>query len=332
HAFVQVQDVRLFGEEASTLTDFSADALDVHQAWVEIGAAADLAGLRVGRQEVWYGGHRLIGTVNWTQQARAFDGARLRLGEEGARARVDAFAFQLSEAASPARSRDAAFLGSYAVVDLEEGRALDLYLLWNREEAGEADTEMGTAGARYVGGSGAIAYRVEGAWQFGDRAGRDVGAWFFGVRAGTSVAGGDGSLTLWYDHLSGDDPSDPDDGVFSTLFATNHKFYGLADLFLDIPSHTAGRGLRDAAIKAAWTPAPRWSVGLDLHHLRVAEDTGLASGHLANEVDLTVGRELTAGARLTGGLSYVGEGDALEPVRGIGESVTFAYVMLDVVF
>ncbi len=30
-----------------------------------------------------------------------------------------------------------------------------------------------------------------------------------------------------------------------TLFATNHKFYGFADLFLNIPRDTAGRGLRD---------------------------------------------------------------------------------------
>lgn len=58
-------------------------------------------------------------------------------------------------------------------------------------------------------------------------------------------------MTLWYDHLSGDD--DPSDGtvrVFDTLFATNHKFYGLADYFLNIPVQTVGRGLQDLALKA----------------------------------------------------------------------------------
>ena len=331
-AFVQLQDVRLFGEETSTLGDFDADAFDVHQAWAELGTDADLVGLRVGRQEAAYGGERLVGAVNWTQQARSFDGARVRIGQAGARARLDAFAFQLAESASAVHEADAAFLGGYGTLDVGSDRSLELYALWNRAEAGDADTDQLTTGLRYVATTGAVEYRVEGALQTGERAGRDVDAWFVGLRAGADVAGGDGRITLWYDHLSGGDPSDDEVGSFSTLFATNHKFYGFADLFLDIPLHTAGRGLRDVAVKGAWFPAERWRVGLDLHHFRVAEDAGLESGHLANETDLTLSYDLGSGARLTGGFSWVAEGDALAPVRGIGEDVTFGYLMLDVPF
>ncbi|NIP78292.1 MAG: alginate export family protein, partial [Gemmatimonadetes bacterium] len=76
---VQVQDVRVWGGELGT-TDPSADGLDLHQGWLELGDAGSGAlSLRVGRQELAYGGERLVGALNWAQQARSFDGARLRL-------------------------------------------------------------------------------------------------------------------------------------------------------------------------------------------------------------------------------------------------------------
>ena len=40
-AFIQIQDVRLWGSEANTLTDFSANGLDVHQAYIDLGRAVD---------------------------------------------------------------------------------------------------------------------------------------------------------------------------------------------------------------------------------------------------------------------------------------------------
>ena len=39
--------------------------------------------------------------------------------------------------------------------------------------------------------------------------------------------------------------------AFDTLYATNHKFYGFQDLFLNLPLSTNGRGLVDTAV-AAW--------------------------------------------------------------------------------
>lgn len=72
-----------------------------------------------------------------------------------------------------------------------------------------------------------------------------------GARLGFDVGTG-GSLTLWYDLLSGDaDPNDGDTKVFDTMFATNHKFYGFADMFLNISVHTGGQGLQDLAVKGS---------------------------------------------------------------------------------
>jgi hypothetical protein len=70
--FLQVQDARTFGEEASTV-DASADRLDLHQGWLELTrptGALELV-LRAGRQELTLGNERLIGPVGWSNTGRS---------------------------------------------------------------------------------------------------------------------------------------------------------------------------------------------------------------------------------------------------------------------
>ena len=329
--FVQLQDVRIWGEESSTAGDFRADGLDLHQGFLQFGAEDAATSLRIGRFEQNYGGQRLIGALDWAQQARAFDGARgrLRIGDG---LTVDAFAFQLSESASIVRETEAAFSGAYAVWQMAEGRGLDLYALWLDEEGMGGDDEVLTGGLRYVGQEEAWSYRLEGSVQTGERAGRDVRAWMAGVRAARSFDEGRHTVGLWYDHLSGGGPNEVDDKAFDTLFGTNHKFYGYADLFLNLPVQTAGRGFRDLAVKTRWSVAPGWSLEADLHRFLVSEDQGLVDGHLGDELDLVVAHPLTPGLTLSGGVSRIWAGDALGPVRGISGDVQFGYLMVDLVF
>ena len=326
--FIQLQDVRLFGEESNTLGDYSADGLDVHQAWLLLGDEARGTSLKAGRQEVALGGERLIGAVGWAHQGRAFDGAKLRL-HPSSRFRVDVLALQLSESASPLRDRDAVLWGAYGVVDSGSSHSLDLYVLTQRDRGLGEDTDQVTLGARHVGKWGALSARLEASLQTGTRQGRDVSAEMVGVRVGASDARG--SVTFWYDYLSGSEPGSADEGTFETLYATNHKFYGFADLFTNIPTHTAGRGLQDLAVKAT-APRGPWTLAADLHRFVVAESVGLQGGHLADELDLTLSRRLPSGVALTAGFSYVFEGQALGSVRGIREDVQFGYVMLDFTF
>jgi hypothetical protein len=329
-AFIQLQDVRFLGEEASTLGDFSADALDMHQAWVQLGRDEAWVSVRAGRQEAAYGGERLVGAVGWAQQGRSFDGARVRVNPWAA-ARVDGLAFQLSESASAVQEFDAVFWGAYAVVDVSRDHTLDLFVLHQENEIPDSETDQWTSGLRWAGGGDGWAYRVEGAWQTGQRLTRDVDAYLLAARVGRDFAGGRLGLTLWADWLSGSTPGDEEVGAFDTLFGTNHKFYGYADLFLDIPLNTAGRGLVDLAVKGRGQIDDDWGVEAALHRFSVAEDEGLDSGGLATELDLVVTRSVFEGLQVSGGASYVFADDALGPVRGIDEDVTFAYLMLDVV-
>lgn len=327
---IELQDVRLWGEESNTLGDFRADNFDLHQGYIsvsEIGGQPVSA--RVGRQAVAFGGQRLIGAVEWAQQGRVFDGARLTFGANGPK--VEVIGMRLAESSAKAIETDASLVGGYATLPGVGHGTLDLYGLYNQASA-DAATSQVTFGARWHGSQARLTYRVEGSHQSGERAGRDVSAYMFGARVGTTLAQGQVTVGLWYDYLSGDDPSDEVVQSFSTLFATNHKFYGFADLFLNVPVHTGGHGLQDFAVKFSAKAGERTKVGVDLHSFRAAEVGDLASGHFADEADLTVSYQFSRQLSVVGGFSHVFGRDALAEIGRLQTNQTFTYVMTSVRF
>ncbi|HEX9728070.1 MAG TPA: alginate export family protein [Gemmatimonadales bacterium] len=329
--FLEVQDVRLWGEETNTLNDFQADNLDLHQAYFDVRFAEERgAAVRVGRQEVTLGGERLIGPVGWTQQGRSFDG--LRASYEGGWGRVDVLAIQLAEATSATIEHDAELAGAYAHFSVLPGGAMELYGLFNHQ-AGQAETKQFTVGARLAGTQSVVSYRAEGSYQAGDRAGVDVAAYMVGARVGASFAGGKGQATLWYDYLSGDaNPADDKVKVFETLYATNHKFYGFADLFLDIPSHTGGLGLQDMAVKGSFAVRDDLRFNADLHTFSLAKQGSLTSRHLGEEIDLTGTYRFSGNLSAIGGLSRVFASTALSELGRLSEDMTFTYIMINAAF
>ena len=331
--FIQVQDVRLFGSETNTLTDFSADQLDLHQGYVDLNHSGDvgLAG-RIGRQEVNFGGQRLVGAVAWTQQARSFDGIRGRYDWEQGSAAF--FAFKTGDASAATVDQDSEFSGAYVQVrDVGSGN-LDLYGFYRRAQDADPDlnTNEGTTGARYVGQSGKVSYRAEATYQYGDRYGDDVKAYMFGGRIGTALTD-QVTLTAWYDYLSGDD--DPGDNTvkeFNTLFATNHKYYGFADLFLNIPAHTGGYGLQDLAVKGAFQLGNNVSLGADLHAFLFAKQAPGDVRRIGEEIDLTVSHRYSPNLLVQAGYSYVVQGPGFEDLGRLDENMQWLYVMLNATF
>ena len=328
--FVQLQDVRFWGEETNTLSDFNADNLDLHQGFVEIGRFADArAAVRIGRQEINLGGQRLIGAVGWTQQGRSFDGVRLRLNSD--MGCVDLIGYRLSDRVGAQQDQDAQLLGAYAVVDAGRTGSVDLYALYQKR-VGATETRQGTFGVRFVGSQGRVTFRGEASLQRGERADADVAAYMLGGRIGYQV-GDRSTLMLWYDHLSGDDDlGDGETRVFDTMFATNHKFYGLADLFLNIPAHTADRGLEDLALKGSHGFGSAVSVGLDLHSFRLTEQGTLASAHLGEELDAWVAYAYSGNVTVQGGLSLIRPDHAWADIGRLTEDMSLVYVMINSVF
>lgn len=329
--FVQAQDVRLFGEEENTLSDFRADNIDLHQGFVEVDEIPALGGtLRVGRQEMAFGEHRLVGNVNWTQQGRSFDGLRYTtVSSDGAK--LDLFAMKLREEVAESQDWDSSFAGLNGTVPLGETGSVDLYGLLTTDSRDDHAGEI-TVGGLWRGKAGPIDFRFEGSLQTGERNGVDVSAHMFGARAGTRIHE-KADFTLWYDYLSGDDdPSDGETGVFNTLFATNHAFYGLADYFLNIPVHTGGLGLKDAALKSAFELSPRTGLKLDLHNFQTAQEGSLSTRSLANEADLTLTYRYSSALTVMGGYSFVQAKGGMKELGRLSENAQWTYLMLNAAF
>jgi hypothetical protein len=335
-AFIQIQDVRLWGSEGNTLGDFSANGLDIHQAYIDLGKAVDGGFMgRFGRQEVNFGGQRLVGSVNWAQQARSFDG--IRVGSGGSVGNIDVFAAKLRDAQAGDIEAEADLVSAYGTWDITGTQDLDLYWIYDHREDNEADpgdqkTNRHTFGTRWVGNVSRFTYRAEGSYQTGQLLGTDVSAFMFGGRLAYGF-GGKASVTLWYDYLSGDgDLGDDTLKVFDTLFATNHKFYGFADLFLNIPVHTGGRGLQDMAIKGSYRFNPEWMLRLDLHSFRMADKGPLASGHFGEEIDVVASWKYNKYLTMSAGVAYVFQNDGWAEIGRLTRDLGWVYVMLDAKF
>ncbi|MEO6357052.1 MAG: alginate export family protein, partial [Ferruginibacter sp.] len=79
-----LQDIRVWGQDASTISNADGSKLGVHEAWAEISlankkdtsfqhSAVDYFGVKIGRQELLYDDSRLLGNLDWLQQARRHD-------------------------------------------------------------------------------------------------------------------------------------------------------------------------------------------------------------------------------------------------------------------
>lgn len=89
-----IQDVRVWGQDASTITVNDGNRLGVHEAWGEIilsnrkdtsfkSNVLDYLLLKVGRQEIAYDDERLLGALDWLQQGRRHDALVLKSMQKG---------------------------------------------------------------------------------------------------------------------------------------------------------------------------------------------------------------------------------------------------------
>lgn len=360
--FVQLQDSRAFGEEEGTLADASADRIDLHQGWGELhGRVGGVpVALRAGRQEIVLGTERLVGAVGWSNTGRSFDGVRLDVGPGAGRWGLTALATTIDErdrvgagGLDPRRNRgvddDHAFLGLYVRLPRAGAAAADLFLLHDRNgrEPGAEGIDRTTAGGRVAGTAGAgLQYEAEAGFQFGARAARpedgpataqDIEAWFAAGRLGWSAPDRRlRRLRVGIDWLSGDpDPTDAEFRVFDTLYATNHKFYGLMDLFLDPGRQTGGRGLVDGVAEASVGAGRAAAVDLALHRFRTARRRGPEARTIGTELDVTLRYAADEGVSLTGGYSLFVHGDAA-PLAGLsgasGDAAHWAYLQATLSF
>jgi len=294
-AVIEFQDTRTFGDEGSTVTD--TDGVDLKRAemiFEKILGKPLMA--EAGRFVMAYGDHRLIGDLEWFDQGRSYDGIRGRYGS-GERW-VDAFWVVVRETNTV--DDDQNLGGLYGHWDWLEGYAL--LVMDNRAltgETGTGHTDLVTLGLRVARETGNWKYTAEAAFQTGDVAGDGISAFAFALWVTYNLA-----ETRWHpqllleiDYASGDDnPNDGDNGQMQTLFPTNHKWYGYADL-------VGWSNIVDIRAGVSAKPKDTITITFDFHHFIRPEDEGAwvnaggavirlgapnVSNHLGDEVDLTL--------------------------------------------
>jgi hypothetical protein len=175
---IQMQDSRLWGQEASTGSN--EGNMDLHQGYIQVANfLAPALTLRVGRQEISYGNQRLIGAFGWDNVGRSFDAGKLTY--MAARWTADLFAARLVDRRNSGRgdgSQD--LIGLYGRVGQPNSTmGLEPYLLYLRdglELAGEKSgvpresTQILTLGFRtFRAVPGGFSYDLENAFQVGQR-------------------------------------------------------------------------------------------------------------------------------------------------------------------
>lgn len=252
-AFVQVQDARTWGFEASTISNEANT--DLHQGFLELGGKADsrpLSGyVRAGRQEVAWGNERMVGSLLWLPGARSFDAVRA-VGRASI-VELDMFVALLSprrtvvddsvdppQSASSAGAQLAAAKLSLDIAKAVnvEGMALAVF-----EDAQDGDLSFERRitdfGGRVWGTPLAgLTYDVEGHGQVGRVRNQDHRAWAWAANLEYMYGkhrvkpGGHLGYAMASGHrctMASDACGNADNNDFYNFFPTNHIHYGIAD-------------------------------------------------------------------------------------------------------
>lgn len=213
--------------------------------------------LRVGRQELVYGKERLLSRLDWGNQPRRFDGAKLMYATP--KLDVDMFwvkpvVFATKPFSNPWNTHinegmnhkpdhwreEQQFYGTYATYKGIPNHYVDAYFLGlhDRGFLANANNRMGdvniyTIGGRFGGTSGNFDYDVESAGQWGKWTHDDVKAWMVGSDGGYTFKGVPMTprVGVGFDYATGDDtPRDGSHDTFNQLFPLGHAHLGYIDL------------------------------------------------------------------------------------------------------
>ena len=328
--FVQVQDSRVAGTEYGTLSD--SKNLDLHQAYFNIKNIFKLPfNLKIGRMELSYGSQRLIGAVGWHNVGRSFDGSVLKLVTKPVD--VDFIGARVRESGLVGDSLDKYLFAAYGNLKVVDKLNLQPFAIV--EKTNRIDFTRVTLGLHVSckDKKKAFQHELDAAYQLGtQKTDQDIAAFMVAYNAGfTFNAKIKPMLGAGVAYLSGDDGADATKyKVFNTLYATNHKFYGYMDYFLNIPKNTYGLGLMDIHAKASIVPFDKFKLALAYHMFNANADYKLVDGSTStsfgSEIDLTLAYKYDSNVKFVGGFSFFAPGDIFKETKGKDSSM-WSYLM-----
>ena len=346
--YASVQDVRVWGQDASSINRVTTDANDgfmLHEAWAEIslvdtGKVIKNFSLKIGRQELVYDDVRLLGNLDWLQQARRHDAALLKFEHNGWTAHLGAAYNQNAERKSNTiyngtptgytastngmgamyKSMQFLYLGRkhffgnssvlffkddfskfhYAAADVNKTTPIYDRGVWSRYTVGA--NLFGTAKRK-------LGFAVSAFYQGGKyREGTSLSEYL--ISASTQYAVGRKlSVGPGVDITSGNNGSDPTKKFqrFDPLYGTPHKFWGYMDYFY-VADGFGSNGLVDYYLKAKYKLKDNFTLFLDGHRFVLptavlANDGSTMKKSLGTEIDFVFNYAMTKTVTIEGGYS-----------------------------
>ncbi|MDZ4402602.1 alginate export family protein [Prosthecobacter sp.] len=366
--YIQGQDVReLGGSRPNNIGTFAAegdDVFDILKAYVQLGNPKKGLSATIGRQFLNYGDQRLVGPLEWLNQARTFDAVKFRYTTQkyaldffvSSPVAFSDYMWNQSGFLDNDESLNTYFSGLYFSTGfIPINTTTDFYVFHKRDD-GDATfgprrgkTDFLTFGTLWKGDPkklGGFDYETEMAFQTGEVSGRNLSAYagHWGVGYNWLKNSWKPRLGIQYNYGSGDgDPNDGDIGTFQNLYPTNHMFYGYMDT-------TAWMNMHNPQINLSFTPTAKLKVMLDYHlywmantadawyrvngATRVRPVNGAstsASSFRGQEIDLTAIYKLNSHVALQTGYSVFLPGDYLSDT-GPHSTAHFGYFQVQIDF
>ncbi len=356
--FLQMQDSRLFGGESTTASN--EKNLDLHQGYLTMKNLGPLT-LTLGRQELAFGDHRLVGNFGWSNIGRSFDG--LRLAYTAGSWRMDVWGTSTKQygtnvGADPDPTKESGdsqqFYGIYTAVKAASFSIEPylFYLLDTGNPSGTAITDPAargqnrvTAGLRVDGKiaedavdlTGEVAYQTGSMKARGTTPKSDISASAFAVKTGyTMPVTMKPRIGIEYDRASGDDdPSDDKFKTFENLFPTNHPHYGYMD-------YVGWRNMQDLRVSLGAKPTEVSGVSLDYHRFQLIEKAdhwyrasgaifmttppGNSETDLGQELDVVASTVIKERFRLEAGYARFFPGDYVKVNSSAHDPSDFVYL------
>ena len=310
--YASVQDVRVWGQDGSSVNRYTVDVNDglmLHEAWGEIslvdtGKTIKNFTLKVGRQELVYDDVRLLGNLDWSQQARRHDAALIKLEHKGWMIHVGgAFnqnkelrsntVYQPVAAGYPAGTNGMTSMYKYmqflyVAKKLQFGNASFLAFRDQFSKFYFKDTDLnhttpiyasGQTWSRYtIGGNlfgttlKKLSFALSAFYQGGQyRDGTELGEYLLSA-SGSYAVGKKFSIGPGIDLTSGNDGYDntKKNQRFDPLYGTPHKFWGYMDYFY-VADGFGSNGLVDLYVKTKYKPKDNLTLSLDAHRFALED-------------------------------------------------------------
>jgi hypothetical protein len=303
---------------------------------------------RVGRQEVGLGSQRLVGTPDWGNTRRTWDGARLYRAAE----HWDVDLFWLQPVIPDAVRMDTAdhnqnFYGAFVTYKPRKGTFIDAYYLMLQNTTPIVQTgivrgpfNLHTFGGRYATDyEDRFLFEAEGAMQLGNVVKENVIAGMFSGGIGYHCKDVPMNPTAWayYNYCSGD--NDPNKGTYHTfnqLFPFIHYYQGWVDAI-------GRQNIHDFNLRGYVYPTNWITVMLQYHHFWLAsptdalyniagnayrrDPTGKSGTDVGQKAEILTNFHLSKRADVFVGYSYLWGGSFLQntasPTAAVNSSICY---------